>query len=376
MILSAKKIDMTDTEQKKPEPKTETDKKTTEPSQTNQTSLATSVKLTGRMLNFSRLQLQGDDIDAMLAKVKEKLTKKLDANLPVLVSLTTNLPPKPMVNTTLETAENIATPKSNEENSADNNKVEHNKTDKAENVEKTETTDKSANENAEKSNDLTDDDLQTFDLEKLWHGLWALGLQPIGMVTGAFDSQAQALKIAIFPADGQRIDRKTDKKTDTKKAEKSDDKNHSNHENLLSQNSQPIDNQLILADDSNNHQLNIQRESNSNNVEGDLVHHQILRSGQSINHVGGDVILTKGINAGAEAITDYSLHIYGKAEGRLVAGATGDKNARIFCLQFNPSLVSVAGTYCLKENIPTELLGKAVEVSFDSETGLVFNLMA
>ena len=106
-----------------------------------------------------------------------------------------------------------------------------------------------------------------------------------------------------------------------------------------------------------------------------MVYHQIVRSGQSINHVGGDVILTKGINAGAEAITDYSLHIYGKAEGRLVAGATGDKNARIFCLKFNPSLVSVAGTYCLKENIPTELLNKAVEVSFADEQGLVFSLM-
>ena len=110
-------------------------------------------------------------------------------------------------------------------------------------------------------------------------------------------------------------------------------------------------------------------------LEGDLVHSQILRSGQSINHVGGDVILTKGINAGAEAITDYSLHVYGKAEGRLVAGATGDTNAKIFCLRFNPSLVSVAGTYCLKENIPTEYLDKAVQVSYLDGQGLVFELM-
>ena len=110
-------------------------------------------------------------------------------------------------------------------------------------------------------------------------------------------------------------------------------------------------------------------------LEGDLVHSQMLRSGQSINHVGGDVILTKGINAGAEAITDYSLHVYGKAEGRLVAGATGDTKAKIFCLRFNPSLVSVAGTYCLKENIPTEYLDKAVQVSYLDGQGLVFELM-
>lgn len=37
-----------------------------------------------------------------------------------------------------------------------------------------------------------------------------------------------------------------------------------------------------------------------------------------------------GVNDGAEAITDNSLHIYGRGLGRLVAGATGDKEARIF----------------------------------------------
>jgi septum site-determining protein MinC len=37
--------------------------------------------------------------------------------------------------------------------------------------------------------------------------------------------------------------------------------------------------------------------------------------------------------------------------------------------------VSVAGTYCLKENIPIEYLDKAVQVSYLDGQGLVFELM-
>jgi septum site-determining protein MinC len=106
-----------------------------------------------------------------------------------------------------------------------------------------------------------------------------------------------------------------------------------------------------------------------------MIYDQMLRSGQSLNHVGGDLILTNSINSGAEAITDNSLHVYGRAQGRLVAGATGDKDARIFCQVFNPSLVSVAGTYCLRDNIPQDIIDKSVQVRFVEGEGLVFTVM-
>ena len=106
-----------------------------------------------------------------------------------------------------------------------------------------------------------------------------------------------------------------------------------------------------------------------------MIYDQMLRSGQSINHVGGDLILTNSVNSGAEAITDNSLHVYGRAQGRLVAGATGDKDARIFCQVFNPSLVSVAGTYCLRDNLPEETIDKPVQVRFVEGEGLVFTVM-
>lgn len=290
--------------------------------------VATSVKLTGRLLNFTRLNIEGNDIKVILTKIAQKLGRQRQSNLPVIVSCQ-----------------------------------------------------------------------QPLNLAQLWGGLWVLGLQPIGLVTGANDTQANELRIAIFPADGQRIDGKAAKNVATGSERKSDSTANtpsSQHvaqspTQSLTSDSQVTERQNQTASDIVSNKT-ASHETTSNDtaaapdkfvasshhqsqLEGDLVHSQILRSGQSINHVGGDVILTKGINAGAEAITDYSLHVYGKAEGRLVAGATGDTNAKIFCLRFNPSLVSVAGTYCLKENIPTEYLDKAVQVSYLDGQGLVFELM-
>ncbi|MDI4481289.1 septum site-determining protein MinC [Moraxella osloensis] len=290
--------------------------------------VATSVKLTGRLLNFTRLNIEGNDIKVILTKIAQKLGRQRQSNLPVIVSCHHPL-----------------------------------------------------------------------NLAQLWGGLWALGLQPIGLVTGANDAQANELRIAIFPADGQRIDGKSPKNVATGRERKSNSTANTPSSQHVAQSptqspasdSQATKRQNQTASDiaanntaSNETTINetaaapekfVALPHHQSQPEGDLVHTQMLRSGQSINHVGGDVILTKGINAGAEAITDYSLHVYGKAEGRLVAGATGDTNAKIFCLRFNPSLVSVAGTYCLKENIPIEYLDKAVQVSYLDGQGLVFELM-
>ena len=280
--------------------------------------VATSVKLTGRLLNFTRLHIEGNDIKVILTKIAQKLGRQRQSNLPVIVSCQ-----------------------------------------------------------------------QPLNLAQLWGGLWVLGLQPIGLVTGANDTQANELRIAIFPTDGQRIDGKVPKNVATGSERKSDStKSNPSSQHIaqsptqsLTSDSQATERQNQTASDIASNDTTaapdkfVASPHHQSQLEGDLVHSQMLRSGQSINHVGGDVILTKGINAGAEAITDYSLHVYGKAEGRLVAGATGDTNAKIFCLRFNPSLVSVAGTYCLKENIPTEYLDKAVQVSYLDGQGLVFELM-
>ncbi len=210
------------------------------------------------------------------------------------------------------------------------------------------------------------------DLSALVELLWSWGLQPIGVVTGMLDSQARAQRLAIFPADGKRIERiLSNKKTVTQIS-----KTPENTSEL------PEDKSADLAGSSDT--ATIDKSAAETTIAEtllsaehitSLIYDQMLRSGQSLNHVGGDLILTDSVNSGAEAITDNNLHVYGRAQGRLVAGATGDKDARIFCQVFNPSLVSVAGTYCLRDNLPEHVIDKSVQVRFIEGEGLVFTVM-
>ena len=223
------------------------------------------------------------------------------------------------------------------------------------------------------------------DLSALVELLWSWGLQPIGVVTGLLDAQARELRLAIFPADGKRIERiLPSKKATTQLSQVAASKDSAQSTPANDSASSTADNNGSTAE----HQtvaasaipevaettLTAETLISAEHITS-LIYDQMLRSGQSLNHVGGDLILTNSVNSGAEAITDNNLHVYGRAQGRLVAGATGDKDARIFCQVFNPSLVSVAGTYCLRDNLPEHVIDKSVEVRYLEGEGLVFTVM-
>ncbi|WP_201546745.1 septum site-determining protein MinC [Psychrobacter lutiphocae] len=229
---------------------------------------------------------------------------------------------------------------------------------------------------------IIDSDVEQ-ELAALVELFWSLGLQPIGVVTGILDEAAKALRLAIFPGDGKRIERiHPTKKATTTLAESIPDtqsktKAASNTAAEVTDTEQKVEitsqQQPSLSQSSGISQSN--SDFSGSDSMTTLFYDQMLRSGQSINHVGGDLVLTNSVNNGAEAITDNSLHIYGRAQGRLVAGATGDKDARIFCQRFNPSLVSVAGTYCLHDSIPKDMIDKPVQTRFVEDEGLVFEVL-
>ena len=216
---------------------------------------------------------------------------------------------------------------------------------------------------------LIDSDVEQ-DLSALVELLWSWGLQPIGVVTGLLDDQAREQRLAIFPADGKRIERIVPSKTAPTPSNKPKEDNRAKSANDTSTESAAN----IPATETTISSLPDETLLSAQHITS-LIYDQMLRSGQSLNHVGGDLILTNSVNSGAEAITDNSLHVYGRAQGRLVAGATGDKDARIFCQVFNPSLVSVAGTYCLRDNLPEHVIDKPVQVKFVEGEGLVFIVM-
>jgi septum site-determining protein MinC len=89
-----------------------------------------------------------------------------------------------------------------------------------------------------------------------------------------------------------------------------------------------------------------------------------LRSGQRYYARGSDLIVTAMVSAGAEVIADGNIHVYAPLRGRALAGASGDKDARIFTTSLEAELVSVAGLYrTFEAGVPAELARQPATIS-------------
>ncbi|NRR33150.1 septum site-determining protein MinC [Oxalobacteraceae bacterium] len=88
-----------------------------------------------------------------------------------------------------------------------------------------------------------------------------------------------------------------------------------------------------------------------------------VRAGQRIYARGCDLIITAVVNNGAEIIADGSIHVYNTLNGRALAGASGNPDARIFALSMAPELVSIAGVYrTFEEGFPAEFARKPAQI--------------
>ena len=87
-----------------------------------------------------------------------------------------------------------------------------------------------------------------------------------------------------------------------------------------------------------------------------------VRSGQRVYAPNCDLVVTNHVSAGAELIADGNIHIYGVMRGRALAGASGEREAQIFCTALTAELVSIAGVYWLSEQIPPDFYGKAARL--------------
>jgi len=103
------------------------------------------------------------------------------------------------------------------------------------------------------------------------------------------------------------------------------------------------------------------------NASPGMIQSAPVRSGQQIYAENRDLTVLTTVGAGAEVISDGSVHIYGPLRGRALAGAKGNEQARIFCREFHAELVAIAGHYKVMEEIPKELRGKAVQIWLEDQ---------
>jgi septum site-determining protein MinC len=88
-----------------------------------------------------------------------------------------------------------------------------------------------------------------------------------------------------------------------------------------------------------------------------------VRSGTQIYARGTDLVVTASVSPGAELVADGNIHVYGPLRGRALAGASGDKDSRIFCSRLEAELVSIAGRYLVSEQLPAEQRGSPVQIA-------------
>lgn len=93
-----------------------------------------------------------------------------------------------------------------------------------------------------------------------------------------------------------------------------------------------------------------------------LILDQPVRSGQTILHLDGDVVVMGAVASGAEVIAGGSIHVYGPLRGRAIAGASGQAGARIWCRKFEPELVAIDGLYKAADDLDPAFRAQAVEV--------------
>jgi septum site-determining protein MinC len=92
-----------------------------------------------------------------------------------------------------------------------------------------------------------------------------------------------------------------------------------------------------------------------------------VRSGQSVVHSDGDVIVIGSVGSGAEVIAGGSIHVYGTLRGRAIAGATGNAGARIFCHKLEAELLAIDGLYKMADDMDGGVRGRPVQARLEGD---------
>lgn len=102
-------------------------------------------------------------------------------------------------------------------------------------------------------------------------------------------------------------------------------------------------------------------------VQSAMVINKAVRSGQQVRAQNRDVIIMGSVNPGAEVLADGNITVFGKVMGKLIAGASGNLDARIFATDLNPEIVCIAGIYQLADDIDSEYKNGLVQVALKND---------
>ena len=191
-----------------------------------------------------------------------------------------------------------------------------------------------------------------FDFDTLRKGLLELGFIPVGVRN--FPSAANTLIVES----GWPIMREQQSASNTTKSEPAEEKE--------------VEEDAVKTDttENNTDQENTNLEPQANAVapmQNQMTIDRPVRSGQQVYAANSDMTVLAPTSAGSEIMADGSIHIYGALRGRVLAGARGNKSARIYCQSLQAELIAIAGRYQLLDESDTTLKGKPAMVRLEGE---------
>ncbi|MDD5269375.1 MAG: septum site-determining protein MinC [Methylococcales bacterium] len=101
---------------------------------------------------------------------------------------------------------------------------------------------------------------------------------------------------------------------------------------------------------------------------------QPIRSGQRI-YAAGDLIILAQVSAGAEIMAEGNIHVYNTLRGRALAGVRGNTEARIFCIDLQAELISIAGNYKVSEDLDDTVRNKPVQIYLQDQALIIKDIV-
>ena len=100
---------------------------------------------------------------------------------------------------------------------------------------------------------------------------------------------------------------------------------------------------------------------------------QPVRSGQCV-YAASDLVILAQVSAGAEIMAEGNIHVYNTLRGRALAGVQGNTEARLFCLDLQAELVSIAGIYKTSEDLKETPSKKQIQVYLQEQALIIEEL--
>jgi septum site-determining protein MinC len=79
------------------------------------------------------------------------------------------------------------------------------------------------------------------------------------------------------------------------------------------------------------------------------------------------VIVVGSVASGAEIVSAGSIHVYGALRGRALAGAYGNRDARIFCRRLEAELMAIDDQYIVAEAIEPQLRRASIHAWLEND---------